>query len=231
MKKWITVKQARAIVGTLGFPSKMPGTAFGIPTKHCKVGSILKAVHGSVCAGCYADEERPDTNYHYQSVRIAQERRFAGLSHPVWAEAFSFLLNRAHGFDTRRRVSRRIKRGGRGFHRWHDAGDLQGLRHLSNIVRVAELTPRIRHWLPTREAQVVAQYLKLHGEFPANLCVRVSATMVDGNAGHVMPTTSTVHDKSPPIGHECPAPRQGNSCGPCRACWSREVANTSYHLH
>ena len=49
-----TLKEADAIHGGLGKPSKMPGYAYGIPAKHCKVGAKLHKVPGSVCADCYA---------------------------------------------------------------------------------------------------------------------------------------------------------------------------------
>ena len=34
-----TLKEADAIHGGLGKPSKMPGDAYGIPAKYCKVGA------------------------------------------------------------------------------------------------------------------------------------------------------------------------------------------------
>jgi len=48
--------------------------------------------------------------------------------------------------------------------------------------------------------------------------------------GHTL--TSTVHRKGEhQHGHECPAPKQGNNCGDCRACWSTKVLNISYTKH
>jgi hypothetical protein len=40
--------------------------------------------------------------------------------------------------------------------RWHDSGDVQDLKHLAKIFKVARLTPNIKHWLPTREAWIQA---------------------------------------------------------------------------
>ena len=60
------------------------------------------------------------------------------------------------------------------------------------IARVCELTPTIRHWLPTREAAVVKAFLRLR-DLPANLTVRISATMVDDAPVKGHANTSTVH--------------------------------------
>jgi len=225
MKQINSMASAVAICGTLGFPSKMPGTSYGTPAHACKVGSKLRAVAGSTCSMCYAYERG---NYQYSSVRKSQTTRLASLTHPQWCEAIAYALNSAHGISNGK-VHRKVKSPG--WHRWHDSGDIQSLEHLIRIVIVCQLTPRIRHWLPTRETAIVKAFLDGGGTFPSNLCVRISATKIDGEASKILPTTSTVHDRSPAQGHSCPAPLQGNECGACRACWSNDVANTSYHVH
>jgi hypothetical protein len=55
--------------------------------------------------------------------------------------------------------------------------------------------------------------------------------MIDGAATSKWAQTSTVHHKAKASGRVCPAPKQGNACGDCRACWSADVANVSYHKH
>ena len=52
--KITTVKQAKAIVGGLSKPSKMPSYAYNLPASRCKTGAKLKEIPGSVCYGCYA---------------------------------------------------------------------------------------------------------------------------------------------------------------------------------
>jgi hypothetical protein len=129
-------------------------------------------------------------------------------------------------------IEKAAEKSGEAFHRWFDGGDLDSLEMLRAIVLTCELTPSISHWLPTREAAIVKAYHKAYGAFPTNLTVRVSATMVGDApiAGHV--NTSTVHRKDAGhAGHACPARHQGNQCGACRACWTRDVANVSYPLH
>ena len=188
----------------------MPGRAWSIPADECNVGSRLRDVEGSTCNGCYALKGR----YAFKTVKTAMYRRLDVMSSdPMrWAESMAAVINRR---------SKREK-----YFRWHDSGDLQSAEHLDAIISVAELTPDVQHWLPTREYELVK-----NREFPPNLNVRVSAHMVDGNPPDLDLPTSTVHDKTDPAGHECPAPNQGNQCGDCRACWDPNVANVSYRVH
>ncbi len=118
-----------------------------------------------------------------------------------------------------------------GWHRWHDSGDLQGVWHLAKICDVAAQTPKIRHWIATRETKMVVDYVADGGVIPDNLTIRISATMIDDGPPAAWPLTSTVHDRKEPVGHICPAPTQGHECRSCRACWSRDVQNISYHKH
>ncbi len=118
------------------------------------------------------------------------------------------------------------------FFRLHDSGDIQSLEHLENICHVARQTPYIQHWLPTREITIVKAYAVIFGDMPSNLCVRVSATMIDGKATKVWDITSGVHTEPTDAWMRvCPAPTQGNKCGDCRACWDKSVSHVSYHKH
>lgn len=202
------IKDATAITGGLSKPSKMPGYAYGLPAQRCKVGGRLQLVANSVCDGCYALKGM----YQFDVVQTAQERRYQSLDHPDWVEAMVTLIS---------------KRGP--YFRWHDSGDIRDLDHLSRIIDVVKATPSVRHWMPTREYKVVNLWRQLYGEFPANLVVRLSAHMVDGDApsGYGLPT-STVSSNG---GRTCPAPDQGNSCQDCRACWSGDVGNVAYGHH
>lgn len=200
-------KEAWDLVGGLSKPSKMPGYAYGLPAKECKVGGALVNIKGSVCHGCYAFRG----NYRFKNVQDAQYRRLESLKDPRWTEAMIALL---HHLDTR-------------WFRWHDSGDLQSPSHLEKIVAVAQAHPQISFWMPTREKVFVYSHLKKHGAFPENLVVRMSATMIDGPAPVGFPHTSTVVTSD----HTCPAPEQGNECGTCRACWNPEVQNVAYRKH
>lgn len=214
----LPTKELEAYVGGLSAPSKMPGYAYSLPARECRTGSKLALVEGSTCSGCYALKGR----YRFTNVQRALYRRLESITRPYWPEAMAELIAR----KTKPAVP---------YFRWHDSGDLQSVDHLARIVRVAELTPTIGHWLPTREYRTVADYLKEGGTFTPNINVRMSAHMVGGviPTFRGMPVTvSSVSAGDPPAGaHRCPAPHQGNACGDCRACWSKDVPLVDYALH
>ena len=212
MSKAQIISAASLITGTLSSPSKMPCSSYSIPASRCITGSKLRNVEGSTCSSCYACKGQ----YRFSNVQAALETRFASLEHPEWVSAMTAQITAANK---------------NGFFRWHDSGDIQSVAHLRNIVLVALATPDIKHWIPTREYKIVADYRKQYGAFPANLTVRLSAHMVDGAAPNMGLPTSTVHSTPNTDSHVCPAPTQGNKCMDCRACWSGDVANVSYHIH
>lgn len=106
-----TLKEANAIAGTIGNPSKMPGMSYGLPAAEakfvpdiclakgwmvpseygCSIGSILSKIKGSVCHTCYADDRN---NYSYPSVHIAHTKRIVGIYKAEWVAAMVFLLGR-----------------------------------------------------------------------------------------------------------------------------------------
>ena len=203
------VSEARAAVGGLSVPSKMPCYSFGISADHCKTGSKLAKIEGSICNTCYAQKGL----YKLPSTEAAQERRINLIGTSNWVDNMVRAINNADYF------------------RWFDSGDLQSDEMLADIVRVALATPDTKHWLPTHENFMVSRYLRKHGKFPSNLTVRVSAAMVDGEPPKRFALTSTVHQLGKPIGRECPSSKQGNKCADCRACWNPRIKNISYKYH
>jgi hypothetical protein len=216
-----SIKAARAVAGSLGFPSKMPGTAYGLPAQACNVGGKLAQIEGSVCSKCYALKG----NYLFDGVQASQSARLEAIKAPEWCDAMVTLLSTTHARGTGKNGA--ISSG---WHRWHDSGDLQSFEHLAKICEVARRTPQLRHWLPTREAAIVKQYLASGAIVPDNLVIRVSAAMVDGAAPKAFAHTSGVHKTSTPA-NVCPASTQGNQCGNCRMCWDATVPHVSYPLH
>ena len=210
-----TVKEAWNEVGGLSKPSKMPSYGYSLSAFKCKVGSKLREIENSTCYECYAMAGR----YVFRNVQDALDRRMDKLlNNPKWVDAMVFLL--LH-YCTKSKVFR-----------WHDSGDIQSIDHLQKIVEIAERTSDIQHWLPTREVGIVKQYLKEFGEFPNNLVVRISATMINGLPHKFHRHTSTVSTaKDFDLGWTCPASKQGNKCGTCRACWDSNVENITYPLH
>ena len=215
INKQYTVATAMREVGNLGKPSKMPGFSYSVPAQECKTGSKLVKVKGSVCHNCYALKN----NYtRWPAVKLALYNRLDKVeNNPKFIGAMAFLINWYAKKTTH--------------FRWHDSGDIQSVKHLTKIVEVCKLTPNVKHWLPTREAKVIKEYLKDYGDFPSNLIVRVSATMVDGKPHKFHKHTSTVVTKKTSKSYTCPAPTQGNECKDCRVCWDKRVSNVAYLEH
>ena len=209
--KLITVKQATENIGGLSNPSKMPddSQSFGISAKQCKTGSQLAKIPGSICEECYA----LGGFYIMASTTKAHDKRIQKIYSPEWVPSMIALAKR------------------KPFFRWFDSGDIQSMRMLKNIVKIAVAVPTTTFWLPTKENKMVASYLKKHGAFPNNLIVRVSAPMIDGQPPKRFELTSTVHKTDAPIGHECNAHNQDNKCMDCRACWNPSIKNISYKYH
>jgi len=198
-------KEAIQITGGLSAPSKMPGPSMNLPASQCITGAKLVRVRGSTCSGCYALKGR----YRFQNVKDAMARRLAKLMDPRWIEAMVTLIDKQPVF------------------RWHDSGDIQSVQHLKNIFEVCKLTPGTMHWLPTQERK----FLPLSTDsIPKNLIIRLSNSKNDTKPGRAWDHWSTVVT-TPRAGHVCPAPEQGNQCGSCRACWSKDVKEVQYKIH
>ena len=59
-----------------------------------------------------------------------------------------------------------IKKSGNNYFRWLDSGDFNanakanGIEFLIRIVETAKRTPKVKHWIPTKEFPVIKKYLK-----------------------------------------------------------------------
>ena len=198
-------KEANIIVGGLSAPGKMPCPSINLPAVACVTGSKLARVPGTTCHGCYALKGR----YRFKSTKIAMDRRLEALKDQRWVRAMVVLMKDRKHF------------------RWHDSGDIQSAWHLKRILEVCKQTPSTKHWLPTREAGLLA--LIDPDTIPPNLIIRLSATKVDGAAGKSWPWTSTV--TTDPKQKTCVAPDQKGKCLDCRACWNRDIKNITYAKH
>ena len=195
-------KEAKKITGGLSAPGKMPEGSYNLPASACQTGSKLAQIPGTPCHGCYALKGR----YNFSNVQQALRRRLASLNHPRWTEAMTVLVK------------------GKKHFRWHDSGDIQSVDHLKKIYEVCNNTPGTMHWLPTQERK----YLPLEGStYPDNLVIRLSNSKNNTAPGKAWTHWSTVVDS----GGNCPASKQGNRCGSCRRCWSRDVKHVTYPKH
>jgi hypothetical protein len=199
-------KEAKEITGGLSAPSKMPGPAFNLPAAACITGAKLAKVPGSTCSGCYALKGR----YRFPNVQAALTRRLAKLHDPRWVQSMVALITDQSWF------------------RWHDSGDIQSAKHLTNIFEVCNRTPGTAHWLPTRESRFLS--LMDPDVVPKNLKIVLSDHM---NNQRVAPTwwpyTSGVSTDHKLV--TCPASKQGNKCLDCRKCWDRNTKRVIYGKH
>lgn len=225
--EWLDVKQATTLqlvarVGTLSNPSKMPCYGYSIPASTCKVGGRLHLIKNSVCESCYALKGR----YVFPNVKKGLKRRYNALMNdPQWEFIMVELIKR-----------KTLTKGKtNGLFRWHDSGDIQSIQHLRKICFIAEQLPTIRFWIPTREYGIVSEYLRSN-DFPPNLCVRVSAHMMDSLKG-----TSKFMHRSAVIsspdklenGYICPAtrPTSNHKCNDCTSCWNHSIRTINYLKH
>lgn len=209
------VKEAKTYGNISQGNTKMPGTTFAIDAFACITGSKLAKIEGTPCHSCYArklQKLRPSVDQGWK----ANLAKWQQSDKSLWVSSMVFQIER---YNTD------------GYHRWFDSGDLQSVEMLKNIVDVALLTPKIQHWLPTQERNIVKQYRKQYGQEPSNLVIRVSASKVDAQKAPDFPNTSTVFKDKAPIGKVCKANTRGNQCGPCRACWDPSVKIVSYPKH
>lgn len=188
--------------------SKMSAFSFSLDARNCVTGSKLRKIKGSVCEKCYAFKGR----YPTPSVRKNRETNLEHFNNKYFVEVMAFKLQHQK------------------FFRWFDSGDLPNMEGLKKIVRIAEVTPDTKHWLPTREIKLIQRYLK-NNTFPKNLVVRVSAPMVDGPPPKGFKNTSTVHKDKDPIGFDCVSRFQDGKCLSCTACWDKRIKNISYKAH
>ena len=211
----MNIKDIEKKIGTLSNPSKKPAFGWGISAKKCVTGTKLAKIKGTICSKCYALKGR----YVFKNVFNAHEARRKAIEQVEWVDYMAELLTQKYkNLDKSKR-----------YHRWFDSGDIQSFGHLMKIFEVCELTPQIKHWLATREYQLISQ-LDVK-DVPKNLCLRVSAIKVDRPPPKFWKWTSGVHKDKKAIGRECPAYKQDGECGSCRACWSRKVKQVSYKEH
>ena len=212
-----TIKALQMQVGSLSNPSKMPGFGYSTPAKDCQTGSKLAEIVNSICSICYAKKGR----YIFPNVQNAMQFRLDSISKIDWIDCMVELISKKQS---------KLPEGQREFFRWHDSGDIQGVWHLEKIAEIARRLPEINFWLPTREYRFVREWLATATK-PSNLQIRLSAYMIDGKpptelANRLGLTTSGVSEN----GFNCPAPKQDNACGDCRACWTSDE-NINYKSH
>ena len=201
--------------GGLSKPSKMPCFSYSIPASKCHTGGKLREIPNSVCNKCYAHKGY----YAYPVVKNALQKRFDSLYLPEWVTHMTYLIENTNTS---------------GYMRFHDSGDLDSVKHFANIVQIANNLPHIKFWLPTKEPSFIRKFLKSGKSIPKNLCIRLSASMIDGPlpillAKQLKVQLSGVSRNADVV--TCPAPKQENKCLTCRLCWNCKVETVIYHKH
>lgn len=222
--KLYTKEEANNLVGGCSKTSKMPCLSWSTSAWNCITGSKMAKVKGSICSQCYA------MSGFYRMYKKKNEplnqRRLDSINHPEWVQAMITM------------VLYSVKKYKTPHFRWHDSGDLQSVEHLDKINQVAQALPDVLFWLPTREYDMIKQYVKSN-VLNKNLIVRLSAMFVDEPVkvpaslqGIDNVLVSNVHSKTVPDGNiECKAYEHDGQCNDCRACWDINNPAISYKQH
>lgn len=167
------------------------------------------------CSGCYAAYG----NYRFSNVKAVREYNRITWNNDNFVDDFIKQL------DTERYL------------RWFDSGDLYSLGLAKKVLEIMQLTPHVKHWLPTRmyKFKKFQGILKEMQSLP-NVVIRLSSDGIDGSIvnSDLIDTNSTIL----PIelsesynGFICPAINQGGKCNDCKACYSKDVKTVAYIAH
>lgn len=207
----LSIGELEKAVGGLTQTSKMPWLSYSLSAKHCRTGSKLRKVEGSVCSKCYACKGF----YCMPVVQKAQANRLRILldDPEKWAGYMAALIERKSGnIEAERR-----------YFRWHDSGDVQSPEHLAAIFWIARRLPEIKFYLPTKEG-----WTRKHTP-PPNLVVRCSMPLIGKPAPNLDGHWATVGAGK---GFPCPASdRTEYECRDCRACWDPATPVVDYAQH
>lgn len=190
--------------------------SWSIPREHCKTGMQYAEEKGTICDQCNTARG----HYGTRVVKTAMHQRYdAWLEQEHWIEAITYLI-RNSGYD---------------LFRWFDSGDLQDEYMLLQFIKVANMLPKKRFWIPTQEKEIVTNVIREGYEIPKNMTIRLSAKYINGDPPkdlakelnsqpnvHGYIGTSRVLTKqvfTDYNGFTCPSSRQGGQCLSCTLCW------------
>ena len=218
-----TLKQARLITGGISNKNrKMPFYSYGLPVKNCITGSKLAKIKKldkiPTCKLCYAKRNM----YNTTAVKKSHAKRLKGINHPYFVKAMIYEINHL----TKNQKEKK-------YFRWHDSGDLQSMKHLLKLIKIALSLPKIKFWLPTNERKFIKSYLRSKKSFPINFNERISSIFIDHEPSKKYEfNTSSLFKKIKPINSKiCYSYKRNNQCGSCRACWNKNISNIAYKSH
>lgn len=175
------------------------------PGSVAKGGGLVDA-----CKGCYA------TTGFYQFAPAKNARAF---NREDWKRD-SWVSDMVQGLDSSR------------YFRWFDSGDMFSLELAEKILKVMQLTPWAKHWLPTRMHKF-DKFAKVISKMQAlpNVVVRFSSDSVQGEVIQGATTSTIFSDTVPQGATECRAYQHEGKCNGCRACYSKDVQVIAYKSH
>lgn len=163
------------------------------------------------CKGCYATTG----NYRFPNVKAPRLENKQDWKRSEWVTDMVQLLDNDRYF------------------RWFDSGDMYSLRLAVKIFEVMELTPWVKHWLPTRMHKF-AKFKTIieHMRALPNVSVRLSSDSVTGEyEAHHGSTIIPNGDTIPNGVSVCHAYENNGKCGTCRKCWDKSIPVIGYIAH
>lgn len=206
--------------------SKMPSRSWSLEALNTCPGS--RDINGDLvaaCRGCYATTG----NYRFPNVKAPRVENKTDWKRDDWVNDMVKALDNDRYF------------------RWFDSGDMYSLRLAWKIYEVMQLTPWVRHWLPTRMHKFTKfkTVLEMMRALP-NVSVRASSDSVIGEfddrhgstiipdlVGPVRSSRAELVDqwlqKNKVV--SCSAIDNKGKCGDCRKCWQKDIPVIAYVAH
>ena len=199
----------------LSKPSKMPCPTFALqaldtcPGAYDDKGNIKQ-----VCSKCYAMKG----SYVWKDTKRVREDNLVASKQHDFVEDMIRMINKIKG---------------RHF-RWFDSGDIYSREFLAKIVDICFNTPLVKHWIPTKSRELFNQTTWEALESLPNVRVRYSSPSITGqfddeHGSTVVPDKNYFSDDNPASVFNCRV--TDKKCGPCRACWSKNIKVIAYLQH
>lgn len=163
-----------------------------------------------VCKGCYAKFG----HYRFSLVNRIRRHNRVDWQRPGWVDDMIVALDNDRYF------------------RWFDSGDIYHPLLAVKILAVCQLTPWVKHWIPTRSYKVksIAPTLVALNNLP-NVVVRYSSDSIIGEYSAIHGSTivsSAEHNDNEVV--TCRSYETG-CCSGCRACWNPDNKVIAYVAH
>lgn len=197
----------------LSKPSKMPCLSWSLqaldtcPGSKGKDGALVDA-----CKGCYATTG----NYRFSNVKAPRVSNKEDWKRNAWVSDMVKELDNSRYF------------------RWFDSGDVYSVKLAAKILKVMQLTPWCRHWLPTRMHKFSKfRLILMKMNSLDNVVVRFSSDSVQGEIIKGDYTSTIIPDPSQASKTMtvCEAYNRDGKCSDCRACWNKDNKLIAYPAH